>query len=56
MIETKIGLFQQNPFDQVVLHLDRAMHRIDHAVEFDDAAVAGALDDAAVTRGDGRID
>ena len=28
-----------------VLHLDRAAHRVDHAAELDEAAVAGALDD-----------
>jgi hypothetical protein len=31
-------------------------HRVDHAAEFDEAAVAGALDDAPVVRGDGGID
>jgi hypothetical protein len=43
-------------FDEAVLHLDRAAHRVDHAAELDKAAVAGALDDAPVMRGDGRID
>ncbi len=42
--------------DHAVLHFDRAAHRVDHAAEFDDAAVAGALDDAAMVHGDGRID
>ena len=42
--------------DHAVLHFDRAAHRVDHAAELDDAAVAGALDDAAVMRGDGGID
>ena len=37
-------------------HLDRAAHRVDHAAKLDEAAVAGALDDAAVMRGDGGID
>src|SRR5208283_5455800 len=32
--------------DEAVLHLDRAAHRVDHAAELDEAAVAGALDDA----------
>ena len=32
------------------------VHCVDHAAEFDDAAVARALDDAAVMHGDGRID
>src|SRR5262245_40250295 len=31
-------------------------HRIDHTAELDDAAVPGALNDAAVMGGDGRID
>jgi len=39
-----------------VLHFDRAAHRVDHAAEFDEDAVPGALDDAAVVHGDGRID
>ena len=42
--------------DQAVLHLDRAAHRVDHAAELNEAAVAGALDDASVMRGDGGID
>ena len=43
-------------FDHAVLHFDRAAHGVDHAAKFDQAAVAGALDDAAVMEGDGRID
>src|SRR5947207_1016604 len=35
-----------------VLHFDRATDSVDHAAEFDQAAVAGALDDAAVMRVD----
>ena len=41
--------------DHAILHLDGAMHRVDDASELDDAAVAGALDDAAVMGGDRRI-
>jgi hypothetical protein len=37
------------------LHLDRASHRVDHAAKLDEAAVPGALDDAAVMRSDRRI-
>jgi hypothetical protein len=33
-----------------------AAHRIDHAAELDDCAVAGALDDPAVVGGDGGVD
>ena len=40
--------------DHAVLHFDRAAHGVDHAAELDDSAVAGALDDAPVMRGDGR--
>ena len=39
-----------------VLHFDRAAHGVDHAAELDDRAVAGALDDAAVVGGDGRVE
>ena len=38
-----------------VLHFDRTAHRIDHAAELDDGAVAGALDNSPVMNGDGRI-
>jgi hypothetical protein len=42
--------------DQAVLHLDRAAHRVSHAAELDDCAVAGSLDDAAVMGADGGVD
>ena len=42
--------------DHAVLYLDRAAHRVDHAAELDDRAVAGALDDAAVMHRDGGVD
>jgi hypothetical protein len=42
--------------DHAVLHFDRAAHGVDHAAKFDEAAVPGALDDAPVMQGDGRID
>ena len=35
-----------------VLHLDRAAHSIDDAAKLDETAVAGALDDPPVMRGD----
>jgi hypothetical protein len=41
--------------DHRPLDFDGAVHRIDDAAELNDAAVAGALDDAAVMHGDGRI-
>ena len=42
--------------DEAVLHLDRAADRVDHAAKLDETAVAGALDDAPMMRGDGGID
>ncbi len=39
-----------------LLDFDGAAHGIDDTAELDDAAVAGALDDAPVMHGDGRID
>ena len=42
--------------DEAVLHLDGAAHRVDHAAELYEAAVAGSLDDAPVMGGDGGID
>ena len=42
--------------DHAVLHFDRAAHGVDDAAELDDAAVAGALDDAPVMHGDRWID
>jgi hypothetical protein len=43
-------------FDEVILHLDGAAHRVDHAAELDQASVARAFDDAPVMRVDGGID
>jgi hypothetical protein len=42
--------------DHGVLHFDCAAHRVDYAAKLDDAAVAGALDDAAMMHGDCGID
>ena len=42
--------------DHGVLNFDCAAHRVDDAAELDDAAVAGALDDAAMMHGDCGID
>ena len=38
--------------DHGVLHFEGAAHRVDDAAKLDDAAVAGALDDAAMVHGD----
>jgi hypothetical protein len=40
----------------IALHFDREAHGIDDAAELDDAAVAGAFDDAAMMHGDERVD
>ena len=42
--------------DEPVLHLDGAAHGVDDAAELDEAAVAGALDDAPMMRVDGGVD
>jgi hypothetical protein len=42
-------------FDVAALHLDCAAHCVDHAAEFDDRAVASALNNAAMMGGNGRI-
>ena len=42
--------------DHRPLDFNGAVHRVDDAAELDDAAVAGALDDAPMVHGDGRID
>src|SRR6202030_2698912 len=39
-----------------VLNFDRAPHRVDHATELDDRAVARPLDHPALVYGDGGID
>jgi hypothetical protein len=42
--------------DHRILHFDRAAHGLDHAAEVSDTTIAGALHDAAVVDGNGRID
>ena len=42
--------------DHRPLDFNGAVHRVDDTAELDDAAVAGALDDATMMHGDGRID
>ena len=41
---------------EAILHFDRGTHRVDHAAELDDCAVASALDDATMMGGDGWVD
>ena len=52
-LDAPVGRHASIAFDHAVLHLDRAAHGVDHAAELDERAVAGALDDAPVMRGDG---
>ena len=42
--------------DHRPLDFNGAVHRVDDTPELDNCAIAGALDDAAVVHGDGRID
>jgi hypothetical protein len=42
--------------DHAVLHLDGAAHGVDHTAELHQYSVPGALHDAPVMHGDGRID
>ena len=55
-LDTPLGRQPGVALDHAVLHLDGAAHGVDHAAKLDERAVAGALDDAAVMRGDGGID
>jgi hypothetical protein len=55
-IDAPVGRQAGIALSHAVLHLDRATHRLDDAVEFDQSAVAGALDDASAMHGDGGID
>ena len=50
-----VGRDARVALDHGVLHFERAAHRVDDAAKLDDAAVAGALDDAAMMYGDRRI-
>ena len=55
-LDPALGRHAGVALDHAVLHFDRAAHRVDHAAKLDEAAVAGALDDAPMMRGDGGID
>ena len=54
--DAAIGRHAGVALDHRVLHFDGAAHRVDHAAELDERAVAGALDDAPVMDRDGRVD
>ena len=54
-LDATLGRKADVALDHAVLHLNRAAHGVDHAAELDEAAVAGALDDAPVMRLDGGI-
>ena len=41
--------------DEAALHFNGAAHRVDHAAELNEAAVAGAFDDTPAMRVDGQI-
>ena len=43
-------------FDEAVLHLDGAAHRVDHAAELDEASIPSSLNDALMMGVDGGID
>ena len=51
-----VGRDPRVALDHGVLHFERAAHRVDDAAELGDAAVASALDDAAMVHGDCGID
>ena len=55
-LDAALGRHAGVALDHAGLHLDGAPHGVDHAAELDDVAVAGALDDAPVMSGDGRVD
>ena len=50
--DAALGRLAGIALDHALLHVDRAAHRVDDAAELDEAAVAGALDDAPMMRGD----
>src|SRR5271166_7054763 len=55
-LNAALGRQARIALDHAGLHFYRATRGVDHAAEFDDAAVAGSFDDAAVVDGDGRVD
>jgi hypothetical protein len=55
-LDPALGRQARIALDHAVLHFNRAAHGVNHTAELDDAAVAGALNDAPVMGVDGWID
>ena len=55
-LDALLGRHVRVALDHSGLDFDRAADGVDHATEFDDRAVAGALDHASVMHGDDRVD
>jgi hypothetical protein len=55
-LDAALGRDARIALDHGVLQFDRAVHRVDHAAEFDNGAISGALDDAAVVDRNGGVD
>ena len=54
--DAPLGRHARVALDHGVLHFDGAAHGVDHAAEFDERAVAGALYDAAMMDRNRRVD
>ena len=55
-LDAPVGRDPSVAFDHRSLDFNGEVHGVDDTAELDDAAVAGALDDATMMHGDGRID
>ena len=55
-LDAVVGRQTRVALDEAMLYFDGAAHRVDHAAELDEAAVARALDDSAVMHRDGWVD
>jgi len=55
-LDALVGADPGVAIDHRTLNLDREAHGVDYAAELDKNAIPGALDNAAVVHGDGRID
>ena len=54
-IDAMFGKKASVALDHFILYLDRAAHGVNHATKFDDAAVSGALHNAAVMDRNGGV-